>query len=119
MTRFLEALAATAAIALVSPLAGCASAPTPVVATIPADAERAYVAAESGFDAAVVTADLAIRSGSLSPATIAHIRALADIGHACIVAGRAALQAMDSSGLASQTAAIVALVAQLATLSKG
>ncbi len=118
MNRLLPPLAMIASL-VVSGLGGCTTTAVATRSTVSTDAARAFVAAESGFDAAVVTADVAIRSGRLAPATTARIRTLADDGHACIVAGRAALEAVDAAGVTSQTAAILALVAQLATLSKG
>jgi type IV pilus biogenesis protein CpaD/CtpE len=108
-----------AQVALVAALTGCATRNPTTDAPAVLDGVRAFVVAESGFDAAVETADLAVRSNTLSTATAARIRALADTGHTYVVAGRAAVEAADAKDLASETAALTALVAQLAALSKG
>ena len=104
---------------LIAALAGCATPISTGGASASMDAVRAFVVAESGFDAAVQTADLAARSGALDVSTEARIKALADTGHTYIVAGRAAVSAADARDLASETSALTALVAQLAALSKG
>jgi hypothetical protein len=107
-------------LALVAALAGCAT-PTSTTGSSSAsmDAVRAFVVAESGFDAAVQTADLAAQSGSLDSATSARIKALADTGETYVMAGRAAVEAANAPDIVSETAALTALVAQLAALSKG
>ena len=119
MNRLLNPLVLIIPIALAAPLAGCATHPEPSASRVSADSVRSFVAAESGFDAAVETADLAVRSGRLPASTSARVRALADTGHAYIVAGRAAVAAENSGHLVSETAAIIALVAQLTPLLKG
>jgi hypothetical protein len=106
-----------APIAVLFALSGCATTSGASSASI--DAVRAFVVAESAFDAAVETADLAVRSGRLNTATEARIKALADTGHTYVVAGRAAVEAADAQDMASETTALTNLAAQLAALSKG
>jgi ABC-type Fe3+-hydroxamate transport system substrate-binding protein len=108
-----------AQLTLVAALSGCATTTSTTSSSASVDAVRAFVVAESGFDAAVQTADLAARSGTLDEATEARIKALADTGESYIVAGRAAVEAANSTNIVSETAALTALVAQLAALSKG
>ncbi len=107
------------ALALVVALTGCATPTSTTGSSASLDAVRAFVIAESGFDAAVQTADLAAQSGALDSATSARIKALADTGETYVVAGRAAVEAADAPNIVSETAALTALVAQLAALSKG
>ncbi len=108
-----------AQLTLVAALAGCATPTQPTADSVSMDAVRAFVVAESGFDAAVKTADLAAKSGTLDVSSAARIKALADTGHTYIVAGRAAVEAANAQDLVSETSALTALVAQLAALSKG
>ena len=81
-------------------------------------AVKAFIAAEGGFDAAVITADAAIRSGRLVPSTVARIRAVTDTGHAYVLAARAAVRALDAAGLAAKTDEIVAIASALAALGR-
>jgi hypothetical protein len=108
-----------AQITVLAALTGCATPTSTAGATASMDAVRAFVVAESGFDAAVQTADLAARSGTLDVPTKARIQALADTGHTYVVAGRTAVEAANAQDLISETSALTALVAQLAALSKG
>ena len=119
MNRRHTPLALSLIIAFAAPLAGCATSRTPLESTVTMTGVRSFLAAESGFDAAVETADIAVRSGRLSVAASVRIRALADTGHAYIMAGRGAVEAANADDLATQTDALTALVAQLVSVSKG
>ena len=115
MIRFLAPVALLVSAAL---LTGCASVGPSTVAS-QLGAAKAFVVAESGFDAAVQTADLAIKSRRLTKPAVAEIRSVADIGETYIVAGRAAVSAADFTTLADETKAVSALIGRLAALSKG
>ena len=95
-------------------LTGCASVSRPTVAAL--DVAKAFVASEAAYDAALQTADTGIASFGLPVATVARIKALADAGHAYVLAGREAAAGADATDLATQTAALTALVAQIAAL---
>ncbi len=83
------------------------------------DGAKTFVAAEAAYDAAVQTADTAIDTGQLAPATVTKLKSLADAGHVYVVAGRVAVSTANATDLATETAALAALVAQIAALTKG
>jgi hypothetical protein len=118
MSRACKA-AAIASLILIGGLAGCATSTTTALPATSLDAVRAFVVAETGFDAAVVTADLAAQSGAMDEATKARIKTLADTGLTYVVAGRAAVKAANAQDIVSETSALTALVVRLAALSKG
>ena len=62
-----------------------------------------------------LTADLETR---IPGTEVEVVQALADQAHAFVLAGRAAVTAANAGDLATQTAALAALVAQIVTLSK-
>ncbi len=118
MSRPFRALAVIAPLALLAPIAACAAFDKTGASSMSVNAIKGFVVAESGFDAMVETADLAIRSGKLSPAEIARIRGLTASGYACVTVGRSAMEAGNSTKVTAQTTTLAGLVTQLAQLTQ-
>ena len=113
--KFSVALCAFAsAVAL---LAGCASTGT-TVAGAQLDANKAFIVAETGFDAAVKVADSAIATGKLSPTQVRAVQTLVDVGHGYLVKGRAAIAAADTVAAALEASNLTALAGEISGLVK-
>lgn len=111
MNKLLLALAFIVPVALTAPLvSGCA---TSTVATARLDAAKAWIAAESAADAAVVTADVMVNSGLLSIAADNAVSVAAGRIQEGLAVGRAAYAAGDAAALASAAASLNAAAATI------
>lgn len=105
------------ALALIVPAAlvsGCASTGAAAL-----QAEKNFTVAEDSFDAVVKTADNAITSGACVDACAGKVRTLVDTGAGYVRAGRTAVLALDATNIIAETAALTALVPQIAALVNG
>lgn len=99
-------LIAGAAVALA--LGGCASLGLGVA--------KAYVGGEGAFDAAVVSVDVGIKTGTITGTKKAQAVALVDTGYGYVKAARVARLVGNTADVAANAAALTALVIQIQQL---
>jgi hypothetical protein len=79
-------------------------------------ATKDFTIAETSFDAVIKTADNVIDTGAVPAATVAKIHTLGDAGYVYVKAGRTAVTAANAPNIIAETAALTALVPQIAAL---
>ena len=119
MSRLSPFLSLIVPAVMTTPLFGCASVGGASAASAQIDAARSFVAAETGFDVAVQTADAAIKSGQLTMAKISAIKSDVDKGYTYVQVGRLAVTTINATDLISATSSLMILIADLTTLTRG
>jgi|GEM_PF-5428233 len=94
-------------------LGACSTLTGPVPASVHLDAGKALIAAEGTLDAAVLSADVAVKAHLTTPAQDATIAALVPKAQADLALARQAYAATDAATFPALAANLLALAAQL------